>query len=179
MLDEKVEKLKVCLKNQSNKILGLQMINKYPEISWSLLQHYEVCDTPLLDLSRSLHVACSFAQDANAGDTGIVYVLGMPWQLDAVGYNSHEELVNIELLTVCPPQAQRPFFQEGYLVGPFPNYQLDHPQRRRQFDFARRLVAKFKIPNTPDFWDEGFTQIPASKLYPPNDPMYDLCKLIK
>jgi hypothetical protein len=61
------------------------MLNKYPEIAWSLLQHYEICDTPLLDLTHSLHVSCSFAFDSNEGETGIIYVLGMPWQTDAIG----------------------------------------------------------------------------------------------
>src|SRR5207244_9915763 len=31
-------------------------------IQWSILQHYEVVATPLLDLTHSLRVACSFAQ---------------------------------------------------------------------------------------------------------------------
>ena len=30
-------------------------------IQWSILQHYDVCPTPLLDVTHSLRVACSFA----------------------------------------------------------------------------------------------------------------------
>lgn len=171
--------LKAKLNTQEKKLAGTLMLNKYPEIAWSVLQHYGVCATPLLDLSHSLHVACSFAFDGNSGKTGVIYVLGMPFATDALGYNSYEELVNIRLLSVCPPQAQRPFFQEGFLAGAFPNYKLDEPARVNQFDFGRRLVAKFEIPINDDFWGAGFTQIPNQKLYPPDDKMLDITLQIK
>jgi hypothetical protein len=180
ILDQKVDGLKSVFKKQTLPLAGTSLLSKYPEIAWSLLQHYEICDTPLLDLTHSLHVACSFAFDRNKGDTGIIYVLGMPWQTDAIGYNTYEELVNIRLLSVCPPQAQRPFFQEGYLAGPFPNYQLDHPDRVNQFDFARRLVAKFEIPmHSKDFWGTGFNRIPREKLYQDNDQVKKMCEQLK
>jgi len=176
-LDSKVKGLRNLFKESEIKYTGTNMLNKYPEISWSLLQHYGVCDTPLLDLTHSLHVACSFAFDKNEENSGIIYVLGMPWQTDAIGYNTYEELVNLRLLSVCPPQAQRPFFQEGYLSGPFPNYQLDNPKRVEQFDFGRRLIAKFEIPmKDPNFWGVGFNQIPRSKLYQENDKIKLLCE---
>lgn len=161
---------------------GTRMVNRYPEIAWALLQHYEKCDTPLADLTHSLHVACSFAFDEsaeNAGNMGIVYVLGMPWQNDAIGYNSFEELVNLRLLNVCPPSAQRPFFQEGYLAGPFPNYKLDDPNRSNQFDFSKRLIAKFEIPNNDSFWGEGFGRIRHEKLYQVDDKILKLLEPIK
>lgn len=158
---------------------GTHLIKKYPEIAWSLLQHYEICDTPLLDLSHSLHVACSFAFDRNSGNTGIVYVLGMPWQTDAIGYNSFEEIVNLRLLNVCPPSAKRPFFQEGYLAGPFPNYKLDDPKRSNQFDFNRRLIAKFEIPIEKSFWGDGFDKILPEKLYQKDDKILNLLKVLK
>jgi hypothetical protein len=177
---------KLMLKNRfatlNNKVEELKssLINKYPEIAWSILQHYEICGTPLLDLTHSLHVACSFAIDKNNGNTGIIYVLGMPWQTDSICYNTYEELVNIKLLGICPPQAQRPFFQEGYLAGPFPNYKLNDPNRFYQFDFARRLIAKFEIPiGTRDFWGKGFSAIPPEKLYQNDDPIKILCERIK
>jgi len=175
-LNNKVEELKSEMKSSSIKFAGTSLINKYPEIAWSILQHYEICGTPLLDLTHSLHVACSFAIDKNNGNTGIIYVLGMPWQTDSICYNTYEELVNIKLLGICPPQAQRPFFQEGYLAGPFPNYKLNDPNRVYQFDFARRLIAKFEIPiGTRDFWGKGFSAIPPEKLYQNDDPIKILC----
>lgn len=175
----KSEELKKLFKESEVKYAGRDLINKYPEIAWSLLQHYEVCDTPLLDITHSLHVACSFAFDRNKSNTGIIYVLGMPWQSDPLGYNSYEELLNIKLLSVSPPQANRPYFQEGYLAGPFPNYQLDNSVRATQFDFARRLIAKFEIPITVDFWGNGFNRIPKEKLYQPVDPIKNLCDKLK
>lgn len=179
ILDDKVFALKRTFNRQIFKITGTSMLNKYPEITWSILQHYKICDTPLLDLTHSLHVACSFAFDENESKTGIVYVLGMPWQTDAIGYNTFEELVNIRLLSVCPPQAYRPFFQEGYLAGPFPNYQLDKTTRVPQFDFSRRLIAKFEIPINSSFWGTGFSQIQHDKLYPSDDHVERICRDIK
>jgi hypothetical protein len=179
-LQLKTEGLKKLFRNSTKKYAGTSLLNKYPEIAWSLLQHYEICDTPLLDLTHSLHVACSFAFDRNEGETGIIYILGMPWQTDAIGYNTFEELVNLRLLSVCPPQAQRPFFQEGYLAGPFPNYQLDNPKRVEQFDFSRRLIAKFEIPmNYKNFWGHGFSMIPREKLYQDNDEIKRICEHLK
>lgn len=179
ILNNKVENLKTLFKESKVKYAGTGLINKYPEIAWSLLQHYEVCDTPLLDITHSLHVACSFAFDRNKGQTGVIYLLGMPWQNDAIGYNSYEEVINLKLISVCPPQANRPYFQEGYLAGPFPNYQLDNPNRALQFDFGRRLIAKFEIPISTSFWGNGFNRIPKEKLYQPIDPIMDLCNKLK
>jgi hypothetical protein len=180
LLNYQSEELKRLFKESKVKYAGRDLINKYPEIAWSLLQHYEVCDTPLLDITHSLHVACSFAFDRNRGKTGVIYVLGMPWQSDPFGYNSYEELLNIKLLSVSPPQANRPYFQEGFLAGPFPNYQLDNSARATQFDFARRLIAKFEIPmDSKNFWGVGFNRIPTEKLYQPNDPIKKLCDKLK
>ena len=30
-------------------------------LRWSILQHYEICDTPLLDVTQSIRIAASFA----------------------------------------------------------------------------------------------------------------------
>ncbi|MCH6236665.1 FRG domain-containing protein [Cognataquiflexum rubidum] len=179
VLEKKSEQLVELFRKASIKFAGTRMVNSYREIAWALLQHYEKCDTPLVDLTHSIHVACSFAFDRNTGSTGIVYVLGMPWQSDAIGYNSFEELVNLRLLNVCPPSAQRPFFQEGYLAGPFPNYKLDDPNRSNQFDFNRRLIAKFEIPIIEDFWGAGFQRIPREKLYQENDKILKLLEPIE
>ena len=45
-----------------DKIDGYPEIRRKKYIQWSILQHYEVCHTPLLDLTHSVRVACSFAQ---------------------------------------------------------------------------------------------------------------------
>jgi len=178
-LNENVLSLRKLFSEEKLPLTGTSLLNRYPEISWSILQHYEVCDTPLLDITSSLHVACSFAFDRNKSSKGIIYVLGLPWANDPIGYNTYEEIVNIKLLSVCPPQAQRPFFQEGYLAGPFPNYQLEEPKRAYQFDFARRLVAKFEIPIHKDFWGDGFSVIPSSKLYQGFDKVKEICDRLR
>ncbi|MDX2277930.1 MAG: hypothetical protein NW218_00015 [Saprospiraceae bacterium] len=111
--------------------------------------------------------------------TGVVYVLALPWMNDAIGYNSHEEIINLRLVSICPPQAQRPFFQEGYLAGQFPNYKLDAPKRSPQFDLSRRVIAKFCFDINQDFWGSGFMNIPEDKLYPGNDVIGEICLKIR
>lgn len=46
---------------KKNKIEGLTEFQRKKLIQWSLLQHYEVTETPLIDVTQSLRVACSFA----------------------------------------------------------------------------------------------------------------------
>lgn len=170
-LEEKSKKLIEWLDLKKVPFAGTHLVKKYPEIAWTILQHYEVCDSPLLDITHSLHVACSFALNGKSlGESGIVYLIGLPWQTDAIGYDSFQELAILRLLSVCPPSAKRPFFQEGYLVGPFPNYKLNEPSRIEQFDFNRRILAKFEITYSASFWGDGFEIIPKPKLMQDNDP---------
>jgi len=179
-LSDNVDKLRKAFDRRSKKLAGTHLLNKYEEVGWSILQHYQVCPTPLIDISHSLHVACSFAYEGNkSGSSGIVYVLGLPWPNDAISYNTYEELVNIRLLSISPPQAQRPFFQEGFLLGNFPNYRLDDPARIKQFDPARRIVAKFKIPIDDSFWGKDFKRLPSDKIYPEKDLVKDICENLK
>jgi hypothetical protein len=175
-LNEKSALLRKKVSLRKPSLAGTALLNKFPEIAWSILQHYQVCATPVLDISHSLHVACSFAFDNNAGSSGMIYALGMPWANDAIGYNTYEELFNIRLLSICPPQAQRPFFQEGYLTGHFPFHKMDDPKRIEQFDLARRLIAKFQIPIADSFWGDDFKPVPHAKLYPARDILDEICQ---
>jgi hypothetical protein len=50
---------------------------------------------------------------------------------------------------------------------------------KSELDFNRRLVVKFRIPNTNDFWGRNFKIIPKSALYPKNDVFLDICKEIE
>ena len=102
---------------------GESVITKFPEVSWAILQHYEICDTPLLDVTSSLRVACSFALHHN-GNKGIIYAFGFPHTNGSISYYADEELINLRLLSICPPVAMRPHFQEGYLVGTFPTTEM-------------------------------------------------------
>ena len=123
-------------------------------IQWSILQHYEVADTPLLDLTHSLRVACSFAQLRSTDPTCYVYVLGLPYVTNRITINSEHDVVNVRLLSICPPAAIRPYFQEGYLTGTTDvTTEFDS---KTELDFRNRLVAKFAIPRTSNrFWGRG------------------------
>jgi hypothetical protein len=62
-------------------------------IQWSILQHYEVVPTPLLDLTQSLRVACSFAQIRSTDSPCLVFVIGMPYLANRISINSEHDLV--------------------------------------------------------------------------------------
>lgn len=184
ILNETMEKFHKALLKEPKKWIGTSIMTKYKEIKWSILQHYEIFKegggTPLLDITQSLHVACSFALSKwNKNKYGIIYVLGMPAVTESISYFVNQELYIVRLLNFCSPSAERPFFQEGYTVGPFPIYKLDDSSRKDQFDFHRRLVAKFKIPNNPtSFFGDGFKIIPYDLLFPPNDKFQKFLKKI-
>ena len=42
---------------------------------------------------------------------------GLPYITNRISVNSEQDLVNVRLLSICPPDALRPYFQEGYLAG--------------------------------------------------------------
>lgn len=159
---------------QKNNFDGYTKLQKFRELRWAVLQHYEVCDTPLLDLTHSLRVACSFALKSD-NEYGILHVFGLPHSYGSISYFVEDELFNIKLLSICPPKAYRPFFQEGYLVGTFPS---NDTERSFKLDMGRRLIAKFKL-NKQKFWDAHFTAIPEEALYPNSDPMKKVCERIK
>ncbi len=147
---------------------------KYKEVRWAIFQHYEVCKTPLLDVTSSLRAACSFAFH-NDSDTGYLYVLGLPHINGSISYYVDESLLNIKLLSICPPHALRPHYQEGYLVGSFP---MEIEEDIDILDFGRRLIAKFKIIKST-FWNEHFREIPVEALYPTGDRFKELSNDIK
>ncbi|HEY9054107.1 MAG TPA: FRG domain-containing protein [Rectinemataceae bacterium] len=147
-------------------------------VQWSILQHYQVCPTPLLDITQSLRVAASFAQSARGSSGGFVYVLGMPYLPNGISINSEQEIVNVRLLSVCPALAMRPYFQEGFLAGT-PDI-TDNYDDKNELDFNRRLVAKFSIPEDEAFWGEDARRIPEDLLFPKpeQDPMLEICSRI-
>jgi hypothetical protein len=146
-------------------------------IQWSILQHYEVLSTPLLDLTQSLRVACSFAQLSSTDPTCYVYVLGLPYLTNRISVNSEHDIVNVRLLSICPPAALRPYFQEGYLASTA-DVTTDY-ESKTELDFRNRLIAKFAIARTRSFWGSGFDQIPETALYPRGDQILDLCNRLK
>jgi hypothetical protein len=156
---------------------GCADVSRKRYIQWSILQHYGICNTPLLDLTHSLRVACSFAQENGEREIVFVYAFGLPYITNRISINSEHDIVNIRLLSICPPDALRPYFQEGYLSGT-PDITSDY-ESKTELDFNNRLIAKFSIPNTRNFWGSGFSKIPKTILYPERDKIEQLCKEIE
>ncbi|SMO94981.1 FRG domain-containing protein [Fodinibius sediminis] len=155
-----------------NKFAGTSDLIKYQELQWAIVQHYNIAETPVIDLTHSLHVAASFAQK-DADDYGVIHVLGMPNFTNTISYYTNEEVAIIRLIAFGPPKASRLFMQEAYAAAPFPFSTLVNKTDINKFDFSRRLIAKFLIPNSEDFWGEGFTRLPDRLLLPEIDKIRD------
>lgn len=176
-LQKRFEKLKYCKEEIINSFnfRGKSKLYAHKELAWAVLQHYGVCYTPLLDITHSLRAACSFALNTNErGDYGYVYMFGLPHINGSISYYVEEEMLNIKLLSICPPEALRPYFQEGYLIGDFPIKEHGILEQ----NFSRRLIAKFKIHKN-SFWDYDFTSIPDDALFPKDDKIEILCESIR
>lgn len=154
-------------------------IRRKQYIQWSLIQHYEVYETPLLDVTQSLRVACSFAQGEQDSAEAFVYALALPYMPNGISINSEQEIINIRLLSACPALALRPYFQEGFLVGTADI--TDNYDDKNELDFNRRLIAKFAIPNGPGFWNGNLDRIPKELLFldEERDSMYRICASIR
>ncbi len=173
-LRERYDKLQRCEKSLfhtlQNTVYG-DSVGRSELARWAILQHYEICPTPLLDVTHSVQVACSFAflDKKNLSNFCYLYVLGVPQINGSVTVSPNQGIQVVRLSSVCPPETLRPYFQEGYLLGNYPSVDtLDDKMRysRSEMDCARRLVAKFKIPRSDSFWDMGFHCLPGSAMYP-------------
>ena len=151
-----------------------QDARRFPEIAWAILQHYEICPTPLLDVTQSLYVAANFAtvpwnQIKNDDKSAYIYVLGLPNINGHISYFTHKCLVMLKLDAVCPPDAKRPHYQQGYVIGSLPHVAI-HPNNLHVRDFRHRLVAKFRIRNVNKFWkDKGYSPLEKEVLMPRKD----------
>lgn len=153
-------------------------------LRWSILQHYEVCETPLLDVTHSLRIAASFAS-SGADDEAFVFVLGVPHLGGAVTASAEAGLQIVRLASVCPPAAVRPHIQEGYLLGEYPDISGTTQKElypHEETDFGRRLLAKFRF-DPARFWykSESFPRVPRDALYPPqdHDPLCQLASTVQ
>jgi hypothetical protein len=161
---------------------GSQRLRRQQTLRWSILQHYEVCETPLLDVTHSLRIAASFAS-VSARIESFIFVIGVPNLSGAITASAEAGLQIIRLSSVCPPSAVRPHIQEGYLLGEYPEMVgMDQKQHYKHYevDFGRRLIAKFTFePNY--FWKASpdFPQVSKSALYPTEDPLRLLTDTLK
>ena len=92
--------------------IGFDELSRYKVLRWAILQHYEVCETPLLDVTQSLRIAASFASDENDTDKAFLYVLGVPNISGAISASAEAGIQSIRLSGICPPRAMRPHLHE-------------------------------------------------------------------
>ena len=147
------------------------------EVQWSVIQHYGLWPTPLIDLTSSLRVAASFALSLKLGNpnnpnAGFLYVLGMPYSTGSISYSVDENIVLARLQSACPPIAKRPHYQEGFLVGRFPLYFPDKEAGDKS-RLKRRLVAKFALHDEGSFWNDNFPLVKEDALLPTDDALID------
>ncbi len=171
-------------KYKNEPFVGYDLLKRQRILRWSILQHYEVCATPLLDVTHSLRIASSFASHG-AKDEAFVFVLGVPNISGALTASAEACLQIVRLSSVCPPTAIRPHLQEGYLLGEYP--ELDNFDQKEHYafyeiDFGRRLVAKFRF-NPTVFWKASrgvFPKVSKKALYPNSgDKIFSLMNEIK
>ena len=148
--------------------MGRQRLSREPLLRWSILQHYEVCPTPLLDVTHSLRIAASFASLAE-GSEAFLYVLGVPNLSGAITANTESGLQIVRLASVCPTAAIRPHIQEGYLLGEYPDMASAEQSalyRPHELDLGRRVIGKFRF-DPKGFWDDQiFPRVSDAALYP-------------
>jgi len=165
-------------------LLGRERLARQRIVRWAILQHYEICDTPLLDVTQSLRIAASFASLTGSNDA-YVFVLGIPNVSGAITASAEAGLQMVRLASVCPPSAVRPHVQEGYLLGEYPEFASAEQKllySHAEMDFGRRLIAKFHF-EPKSFWRKsgGFPQVMRAALYPSSssDPMCALADAVK
>lgn len=160
---------------------GREKLARHRILRWAILQHYGICDTPLLDVSQSLRIAASFASEGAQGEA-FVYVLAVPNISGVVTASAEAGVQCVRLSGICPPEAVRPHIQEGYLLGEYPDMP-DLEQKERyapyEIDFGRRLIGKFRL-DLATFWnDVNFPRVAHAALYPDgDDPLFTIMQEI-
>lgn len=163
---------------------GCDRLARHRTIRWAILQHYDVCRTPLLDVTQSLRISASFAAGENGCGDAYLYVLGVPNRSGAVTASSEAGLQIICLSSACPPEAVRPHMQEGFLLGEYPevaDYDRNFRYSWRELDFSRRLVSKFKL-KLKGFWSsKDFPPASSEFIFPRDrrDPLLQMAQQIK
>lgn len=170
------KKLVEILSRENVQIGNIEEIKRIKKMQIAILQHYEVCKTPYLDVTHSLRVACSFATN-KLTDKGYIFVLALPYLTGRISVDSEDDITNMRLISICTNNAKRPFFQDGYLVGT--EFTDRYYTEKNLLDFNNRLVAIYEFDNTPNFWGSNETRIINEVLYPENDPMIAICDEIK
>lgn len=168
---------------QQQKFSGTNRLRRHRIIRWSILQHYEVCPTPLLDVSHSLRITASFASIGD-NDEVFLFVLGVPNISGAITASAEAGVETIRLSGVCPPEAVRPHIQEGYLLSEYPelgDFDQKQEYKNHEIDFGLRLLGKFRL-NPGTFWEaKAFPMVEKQALYPEvmDDPLLKVADKIR
>ena len=173
---EKAEKL-------LKKRIKIGYIHRHRLVRWAILQHYEVCATPLLDVTNSLQTAISFALKNKTGE-GFLYSIALPHQTGPLSISIESMTQLVDLSKLCPPEAARPHFQHGLLVGDYPTgldtSDLVTRAPKVSANFSCRLLTKFHLTNTNDWVGKQFFPTPSSILFPNDrDTWYPILNDIK
>ena len=154
-------------------------LRDFRESRWAVIQHYELSPTPLLDFTTSLRVAASFAfgLDPRASQ-GFLYVIGVKRiRADLMEFGppnsrtgDEDEIKSgvlaIRLNAVCPPQALRPHYQEGVLVGSYPIGDAASAAESSA-DADPILIGKLRLVNRDGgFWNADFPIHSGESLLP-------------
>lgn len=154
---------------EDQRLLGFDQLRKQRIIRWAVLQHYEVCPTPLLDVTHSLRIAASFATIDNDCDEAFIFAFAVPNVSGAVTASVEAGLQIVRLSSACPPDAVRPHIQEGYLLGEYPEIS-DFSQQSKydyyEMDFGRRLIAKFRFKPATFWGNDNYPPASKAALYP-------------
>ena len=150
-------------------------------VQWAILQHYDIVDTPFLDVTQSLRIAASFASSKKT-DEAFLLVFAMPQISGGVTVSAEANVELVRLASVCPPEAVRPHIQEAYALGDYPQIDIESSTYSTESDCANRLIAKFRF-SPAKFWEKNgnFPQVPNEALYPSShdDPMARIADEIK
>lgn len=152
--------------------------------AWAVIQHYEIWPTPLIDLTSSLRVAASFALGLTTADGedhatpersaqerhGYLSVFAVPELLsDFMDLDENSlQMQALRLNSVCPPDAARPHFQEGFLLT-WPKPGTGGEGLDPRVSAHSKLVAKFRLLDTGRFWTKDFPQHTQASLLPGRD----------
>jgi hypothetical protein len=176
VLDQRWRRLGSCVEalvaNRSSlKLPG--KTHRHIESAIALLQHYGLAETPLIDITPSLRVAASFALPTPESKLGYLYVLALPYPHGTISHYVDHDIVLVRLHGICPYEAVRPHYQEGYLVGKFPISDAASVTvaKERNDNAASRLVAKLVLDDSRgSFFSDGFPRVPEETLLPTKDP---------
>ena len=139
---------------------------------WSVIQHYELWPTPVIDLTSSLRVAASFALGLPEPlNEGFLYAYALPSVTsDLMELKGVPDPIAYRLSAVCPPYAPRPHLQEGILIGHSAIQSSDLDTVACDF-LDNMLVAKFRLSDEltngqSSFWSSEFPKFLPNALLP-------------